>query len=76
MVGAGGNHRQPKDKECPRTHDKPNETVEPIEFPACDPGKTTDQLSAAGEKGIEQSKEAFAKIQSGAEDGQPHYSSR
>jgi hypothetical protein len=59
-----------------KNDDKSNETVEPIEVPARDPGKTTDQLSAAGEKGIEQSKEAFGKIQSGAEDGQPHYSSR
>ncbi len=59
-----------------KTADKPNETVETIEFPAFDPGKTTDQLSAVAEKGIEKSKEALAKIQSGAEHGQPDYSSR
>jgi hypothetical protein len=65
-----------KDKGMSKTADKPNETVETIEFPAFDPGKATDQLSAVAEKGIEQAKEALAKIQSGAEDGQPDYSSR
>ncbi|MDX8481526.1 phasin [Mesorhizobium sp. VK24D] len=40
----------------------------PTEFPTIDPGKATDQLRAVAEKGVEQSKEALAKFQSGAED--------
>ena len=41
-----------------------------VEFPAFDPSKSTDQLRAVAEKGVEQSKEALAKLQSGAEDTQ------
>ncbi|MDX8464348.1 phasin [Mesorhizobium sp. VK23B] len=48
-----------------KTTDKPTETAE---FPAVDAGKATDQLRAVAEKGVEQSKEALAKFQSGAED--------
>jgi phasin len=53
-----------------KTAEKPSETVETVEFPAIDPGKATDQLLAVAEKGVEQSKEALAKFQSGAEDTQ------
>ena len=52
-----------------KTADKPRETVE-TEFPTVDPSKATDQLRAVAEKGVEQSKEALAKFQAGAEDTQ------
>ncbi|MDX8525937.1 phasin [Mesorhizobium sp. MSK_1335] len=48
-----------------KTADKPTETAE---FPTADPGKATDQLRVVAEKGVEQSKEALARFQSGAED--------
>ncbi|CDX16400.1 conserved hypothetical protein [Mesorhizobium sp. ORS 3324] len=48
-----------------KTADKPTETAE---FPTFDPDKATDQLRAVAEKGVEQSNEALAKFQSGAED--------
>ncbi|RRI00162.1 phasin [Mesorhizobium tamadayense] len=48
-----------------KTADKPTGTAE---FPTIDPGKANDQLRAVAEKGVEQSKEALAKFQSGAED--------
>jgi phasin len=59
-----------KDQEMSKTEDKPGQTAETVEFPAFDPSKATDQLRAVAEKGVEQSKEALAKFQSGAEDTQ------
>jgi phasin len=49
---------------------KTGETVETIEFPAFDPAIATDQLRTFAEKGVEQSKEAYAKLKTGAEDAQ------
>jgi phasin len=53
-----------------KTAEKTSEIVETAEFPAFDPSKATDQLRAVAEKGVEQSKEALLKFQSGAEDAQ------
>jgi phasin len=53
-----------------KTAEKPSENATSIDVPAFDPSKATDQLRAVAEKGIEQSKEALAKFQSGAEDTQ------
>ena len=53
-----------------KTAEKPSESATSIDVPAFDPSKATDQLRAVAEKGIEQSKEALAKLQSGAEDTQ------
>ena len=41
-----------------------------IDVPTFDPSKAADQLRMVAEKGIEQSKEALAKFQSGVEDTQ------
>jgi phasin len=53
-----------------KTAIKTGETVETIEFPAFDPSKATDQLRSFAEQGVEQSKEAYAKLKVGAEDAQ------
>jgi phasin len=53
-----------------KTAMKSGETVETIEFPAFDPSIATDQLRTIAEQGVEQSKEAYAKLKSGAEDAQ------
>jgi phasin len=45
-------------------------TGETIEFPAFDTAKTADQFRAFTEKGVEQSKEAYAKFKANAEDAQ------
>jgi phasin len=45
-------------------------TAEIAEFPAFDAGKATDQMRAFAEKGVEQSKEAYAKLKTGAEEAQ------
>ncbi|KUM24141.1 phasin [Mesorhizobium loti] len=50
-----------------KTTDK---ATDPAEFSAASLGKATDQLRAVAEKSVEQSKEALAKFQSGAEDAQ------
>ncbi|MGX5831998.1 phasin [Mesorhizobium sp. 43Arga] len=50
------------------TTDKSSENAETVQFPAIDPGKATDQFRAVAEKNVEQSKEALARLQSGAED--------
>lgn len=42
-------------------------TAETIEFPTFDAEKTADQFRAFAEKGVEQSKEAYAKLKTGAE---------
>ncbi|MGX5806042.1 phasin [Bradyrhizobium sp. Arg314] len=50
------------------TTDKSSENAETIEFPAIDPGKAADQFRAVAEKSVQQSKEALARLQPGAED--------
>lgn len=50
---------------------KMNKTkTENVEFPTFDANKATDQIRAFAEKGVEQSKEAYAKLKTGAEEGQ------
>ncbi|WP_157020306.1 phasin [Mesorhizobium xinjiangense] len=48
----------------------PDKTSETVEFPAFDPSKTTDQLRSFAEKGIEQTREGYEKMKSGAEEAQ------
>jgi phasin len=43
---------------------------ETIEFPSFDANKASDQFRAFAEKGVEQSKEAYAKLKAGAESAQ------
>jgi len=43
---------------------------ENVEFPSFDSTKATDQIRAFAEKGVEQSKEAYAKLKTGAEETQ------
>jgi phasin len=40
--------------------------IENVEFPSFDASKATDQIRAFAEKGVEQSKEAYAKLKTGA----------
>ncbi|MDW6025140.1 phasin [Mesorhizobium sp. BAC0120] len=47
-----------------------NDTVANVEFPSFDTSKAADQVRAFAEKGIEQSKEAYAKLKTGAEEAQ------
>ncbi|APH73291.1 phasin [Aquibium oceanicum] len=49
---------------------KAAKTAETIEFPTFDASKATDQFRSFAEKGVEQSKEAYAKFKSNAEEGQ------
>lgn len=49
---------------------KTAETIENVEFPSFDASKATDQIRAFAEKGVEQSKEAYAKLKTGAEEAQ------
>ncbi|CAN7332021.1 phasin [Mesorhizobium sp. LjNodule214] len=49
---------------------KTGETIENVEFPTFDASKTTDQIRAFAEKGVEQSKEAYTKLKTGAEETQ------
>ncbi|AZO48985.1 MAG: phasin [Mesorhizobium sp.] len=49
---------------------KTAETIENVEFPSFDASKATDQIRAFAEKGVEQSKEAYAKLKTGAEETQ------
>jgi phasin len=46
------------------------ETIEKVEFPSVVASKATDQIRAFAEKGVEQSKEAYAKLKTGAEETQ------
>jgi len=46
------------------------ENVTNVEFPSFDASKAADQVRAFAEKGLEQSKETYAKLKSGAEDAQ------
>lgn len=43
-------------------------TTETVEFPTFDASQATDQIRAFAEKGVEQSKETFAKLKTGAEE--------
>jgi phasin len=49
---------------------KAAKTAETIEFPTFDASKATDQFRAFAEKGVEQSKEVYAKFKANAEDAQ------
>ena len=49
---------------------KTAETIENVEFPSFDASKATDQMRAFAEKGVEQSKEAYVKLKTGAEETQ------
>ncbi len=49
---------------------KTTKTAETFEFPAFDASGMTDQMRAFAEKGLEQSKEAYARIKDGAEEAQ------
>ena len=44
--------------------------IENVEFPSFDATRATDQLRVFAEKGVEQSKEAYAKLKTGAEETQ------
>ena len=46
------------------------DTIGNVEFPSFDASKATDQVRAFAEKGLEQSKEVYAKVKTGAEDAQ------
>lgn len=45
-------------------------SADTIEFPTFDASKATDQFRSFAEKGVEQSKEAYAKLKAGAEEAQ------
>ncbi|CAM5525530.1 phasin [Aquamicrobium terrae] len=49
---------------------KTTETIGNVEFPSFDASKATDQFRTFAEKGVEQSKEAYAKLKSSAEETQ------
>ncbi|PSJ61580.1 phasin [Pseudaminobacter soli (ex Li et al. 2025)] len=53
-----------------KTATKTAEFTENAEFPTFDASKATDQFRAFAEKGVEQSKEAYAKLKTGAEEAQ------
>lgn len=53
-----------------KTASKPTEFAETVEFPSFDASKATDQFRAFAEKGVEQTKETYAKLKTGAEDAQ------
>jgi phasin len=53
-----------------KTAAKTTESVENIEFPTFDASAATDQLRTFAEKGVEQSKEAYEKLKTGAEEAQ------
>ncbi len=52
------------------TKTKTTETIGNVEFPSFEASKATDQFRAFAEKGVEQSKEAYAKLKTGAEEAQ------
>ena len=60
----------PKDRKMAKTAEKTAEFIENIEFPSFDASKATDQIRAFAEKSAEQSKEAYAKLKTGAEETQ------
>jgi phasin len=52
-----------------------NEFGENVEFPTFDASKATDQFRAFAEKGVEQSKEAYARLKTGTEETQKAFES-
>jgi len=59
-----------KDRKMAKTAEKTADFMENVEFPTFDASKATDQIRAFAEKGVEQSKEAYAKMKTGAEETQ------
>jgi phasin len=59
-----------KDGNMSKTAGKTTETIGNVEFPTFDASKATDQFRAFTEKGVEQSKEAYTKLKTGAETAQ------
>ncbi|MBS3648439.1 phasin [Pseudaminobacter sp. 19-2017] len=53
-----------------KTASKPTEFTSNVEYPAFDASKATDQFRAFAEKGMEQSKEVYSRLKSGAESTQ------
>jgi phasin len=53
-----------------KEHIMTTKTAKTAEFPTFDAEKATDQIRAFAEKGVEQSKEAYAKLKTGAENAQ------
>jgi phasin len=53
-----------------KTATKASEYVENVEFPTFDASKATDQMRAFAEKSVEQSKEVYTKMKTGAESTQ------
>ncbi|MGC4026528.1 MAG: phasin [Mesorhizobium sp.] len=49
---------------------KTAERIDTVEFPTFDASKATEQLRTFAEKGVEQSKEAYAKLKTGADEAQ------
>jgi phasin len=56
-----------KDGNMSKTAGKTSDIIENVEFPTFDASKATDQFRAIAEKGVEQSKEAYSKLKTGAE---------
>lgn len=52
------------------TKTKTADIIGNVEFPSFDASKATDQIRAFAEKGVEQSKEAYAKLKTGSEEAQ------
>lgn len=55
--------------------EKTEDIIETTEFSAFDASKATDQLRDFAAKGVEQSKQAFAKVKAGAEETQKAFES-
>ncbi len=53
-----------------KTATKASEFIENVEFPSFDASKATDQMRAFAEKSVEQSKEVYSKLKTGAESTQ------
>ncbi|HEY4193339.1 MAG TPA: phasin [Mesorhizobium sp.] len=49
---------------------KTADTIENVEFPSFDSSRATDQIRAFAEKSVEQSKEAYSRLKTGAEETQ------
>jgi len=62
-----GRPADPKDGKMSKTATKTAEFLENVEFPTFDASKATDQIRAFAEKGVEQSKEVYSKLKTGAE---------
>jgi len=59
-----------KDRKMAKSAEKTAEFIQNIEFPSFDASKATDQIRAFAEKSVEQSKEAYTKLKTGAEEAQ------